>query len=250
MTSPRAGLEMPRARKCTIPLLMKEAARVSSHPAAAAGQMASHTPAVRSKTSTLARYDAMCRAIEAAYEVDEVKEIRDQAIALETYARQARNVEAERRACEIRLRAERKAGKLSAELARSPGGRPAKTPPTMGRVSKADSLHKAGVSPKQAENWERLAAVPEQEFEAALADRTVKTTTNGIIRANMAPKRNPVSTEALWLWGTLRDFERDGLLAKDPGKILSAMTPSMLDDVHALAPRVVMWLRRIGKEAS
>jgi hypothetical protein len=54
----------------------------------------------------------MCRAIEAAYKVDEVKDIRDQAIALEVYARQAHNTEAERKACEIRLRAERKAGAL------------------------------------------------------------------------------------------------------------------------------------------
>ena len=55
----------------------------------------------------LVKYDAMCRAIDAAYHVDEVKDIRDKAVALETYARQAHNVEAERQACEIRLRAER-----------------------------------------------------------------------------------------------------------------------------------------------
>jgi hypothetical protein len=60
--------------------------------------------------SQLVRYDAMCRAIDAAYEVDEAKAIRDQAIALEVYARQASNTEAERKASKIRLRAERKAG--------------------------------------------------------------------------------------------------------------------------------------------
>jgi hypothetical protein len=64
-------------------------------------------PARHAKPSSLARYEAMCRAIEAAYKVDEVKDIRDQAIALEVYARQAHNTEAERKACEIRLRAER-----------------------------------------------------------------------------------------------------------------------------------------------
>jgi hypothetical protein len=58
-------------------------------------------PAARqTKASSLAHYDEMCRAIEAAYAVDEVKDIRDQAIALEVYARQAHNTEAERKACE------------------------------------------------------------------------------------------------------------------------------------------------------
>jgi hypothetical protein len=203
-------------------------------------------PARAAKPSSLARYDAMCRAIEAAYKVDEVKDIRDQAIALEVYARQAHNTEAERKACEIRLRAERKAGPLSKELERSPGGRPAKTPPTMRRVSKADALHKAGVTPKQAEQWEKLAAVPEKEFEMALEDPTTKPTTNGIIKANATPKRDPVSIEALWLWGRLRDFQRDGLLNKTPQEIMATMTPAMRDEVHTLAPRVAAWLKRIG----
>jgi len=60
----------------------------------------------------MVRYDAMCRAIQEAYEVDEVKDMRDKAIAIQTYARQAQNVELERQACEIRLRAERRAGQL------------------------------------------------------------------------------------------------------------------------------------------
>jgi hypothetical protein len=115
----------------------------------------------------LVKYDAMCRAIDAAYEVDEAKGIRDKAIALEVYARQAHNTEAERRACEIRLRAERKAGAISAKLEKAQGKRADRLPPTMGRSSKADQLRKAGVSPKQAEQWEKLAAVPTEQFNAA-----------------------------------------------------------------------------------
>lgn len=44
--------------------------------------------------------------------VDEVKDVRDKARAIEMYARQVRNTGAERQACEIRLRAERKCGQL------------------------------------------------------------------------------------------------------------------------------------------
>jgi len=204
-------------------------------------------PARAAKPSSLARYDAMCRAIEAAYKVDEVKDIRDQAIALEVYARQAHNTEAERKACEIRLRAERKAGALSAKLEKSAGGRPGKTRATRDRVStKAEQLHAAGVTPRQAKSWEKLAAVPEKEFEMALEDQTAKPTTNGIIKANATPTRDPVSIEALWLWGRLRDFQRDGLLNKTPQEIMATMTPAMRDEVHTLAPRVAAWLKRIG----
>src|SRR3954468_14003574 len=68
-----------------------------------------------------ARYDAMCRAIDAAYQVDEVKDIRDKAMAIEVYLRQAKNTEAERRACEIRLRAERKADELLRQMEKAKG---------------------------------------------------------------------------------------------------------------------------------
>jgi hypothetical protein len=40
----------------------------------------------------------------------------------------------------------------------------------------------------------------------------------------------PVSDDALWLWGRLRDFERHGLLDQDPRAVLETvletMTPS------------------------
>jgi len=64
----------------------------------------------------------MCRAIDAAYEVGEVKDFRDKAIALETYARQALNVEAERRATTIRIRVERRTGELLAQMKKAKGG--------------------------------------------------------------------------------------------------------------------------------
>jgi hypothetical protein len=48
--------------------------------------------------------------------------MRDKALALEHYSRQARNTENDRRACEIRPRAERKAEQLLAESEKNEGG--------------------------------------------------------------------------------------------------------------------------------
>jgi hypothetical protein len=115
----------------------------------------------------------------------------------------------------------------------------------MGRVSKADQLKRAGVSPRQAEQWEKLAGIPDEQFEADL--KSHRPTTNGIIRANTEPKVTPVSDEALWLWGRLKDFEHDGLLKQEPAEVLKTMTNRMKDEVHIRAPRVAAWLKRIGE---
>jgi len=69
----------------------------------------------------LVLYDEMCRAITAAHGVDEVKDIRDKAPAIEIYSRQARNIENKRRAIEIRIRAERRCGELLAEMEKAKG---------------------------------------------------------------------------------------------------------------------------------
>ena len=191
-----------------------------------------------------ARYDTMCRAIDAAYKVDEVKDIRDKAIAWEVYARQAKNVEAERRACEIRLRAERKAGVLLKAMEKAKGGRPKKTGAKTAPVSEP-GLADLGVTKKQSSQWQKLADVPLKDFDKALADPISKPTTNGIIQA-AKPAVIPVSDDALWLCGRLKDFERK-LLDKDPAHVMATMIPTILDEVHRLAPKVAAWLRQVGE---
>jgi hypothetical protein len=200
---------------------------------------------------SLALYDAMCRAIDAAYEVDEVKDIRDKARAFEVYARMAQNVEAERRACEIRLRSERKAGALLKAMAKAkgaaePGTNRGATPSDHLRAS--PTLAEMGVSYQQSSDWQRLADVPEEQFEQALSSFIHKPSTAGIIASATPPKPEvvPVSSAALWLWGRLGDFEREHLKC-DPADVLQTLTPRMLDDVHRLAPQVAQWLGRIGR---
>lgn len=51
--------------------------------------------------------------------IDGVKDLPDKAMAFEVYARQAQNVDAVRKACEIRLRAERRTGELLKDLQRA-----------------------------------------------------------------------------------------------------------------------------------
>lgn len=196
---------------------------------------------------SLIRYDSMVRAIAAAYKVDEVKNIRDQAKALEEYARQAKNIENERRACEIRLRAEKKAGKLSSKLEQAKRGPKSELISPRDKNSKARQLKDAGITSKQAQQWEKLATVPDDLFEQQLTDPTHMPTTAGIIRAAEEPKPDPVSNEALWLWSIVRDFERKELLTKEPADVMVTMTDAMKDHVHTLAPRVAAWLMRIGE---
>jgi hypothetical protein len=117
----------------------------------------------------VARYDAMCRAIAEAHRVDEVKDLRDKAAALQHYAKQAGNYEAERQCAEIRLRAERRAGELLAAMDKAKGGRPSKTGSTTEPVS---TLEQIGVTKKQSAVWQRLAQVPEERFETLLNGET------------------------------------------------------------------------------
>jgi hypothetical protein len=201
-------------------------------------------------STELVRYDAMCRAIAEALAVDEVKEIRDKAMALEHYARQARNHEAERQAVEIRIRAERKCGDLTAEMMTAPGTR---TDLTSSRgTTKLDALTSAGISKDQASQWERLAQIPAAEFEVDLADPMWRPTTSGLLERREARERGPIEPvlgdeDALWLWGRLVDFRERGLLERDPVDLLaSPMHAHMRTTLAELAPLIGEWLRGMG----
>ncbi len=213
-------------------------------------------------------YDAMCTAIADCHRIDEVKDLRDKAMALELYAKQAKNFEAERKASEIRLRAERRTGELLKDLPRAApeqrntmGSNQHKevTPndaekPTSTPSPYAKALAETGISTQTASRYQALANVPAAVFESALRDPEIKPTTTQLIK-QVATRTEPpapphrMPDDSLWIWGSMRDFERDGYANKSAGKLLDSMTETMRRDVLRIAPSMVDFFSAILEAA-
>jgi len=193
----------------------------------------------------LVKYDAMCSAIAECERVDEAKDIRDKAMALEKYFAQSQNLESERLALNVRLRAERRCGVLLREMResgeRDPGGR---GPRVASNATTQPTISDLGLSRDQSSRFEQLAQIPEREFERAL-DEPVKQSTSGLIRkfVKTDDDEEKVDPQALYLWGRLRDFERE-LLGSSPKQLIKKMTPAMRDDVRRLVPMVIEYLEK------
>src|SRR5262245_35886581 len=138
------------------------------------------------KMVKLAKYDAACRALAEAQRVDEVKDIRDKAMAMRLYAQQARDVTLIAKATEIRLRAERRAGELLAEMKqrgeRQKAGEASAGNSRTRRPLSTPKLSDIGVSKTQSSRWQKLAALDKDEFETKV-DRATDGAVKSIDRA-------------------------------------------------------------------
>jgi hypothetical protein len=194
-------------------------------------------------------YDRMCLAIQECAKVDEAKDIRDKAAALAVYFRQIENTEAEHEALSIRVRAERRAGELLKQLARTEPAEAGRiggsTPEERERLPSpyAQALADTGMSTQQASRYQRLADVPEDEFETALATPGKRPSVSQLIAEG---RRTQVTDQSLLLWDSLRDLDR---LLQDPAsEPLHRMTDEMRADVVRLVPAVIRQLKAL-KEA-
>jgi len=197
----------------------------------------------------LVQYEAMRSAIMTVHNVDEAKSIRDKAMALEVYAKQANDMELERKVREIRIRAEDRCGALLKAQPKAKGGQPYQSGHVTGS-GEPKPLDDLGITRNQSALWQKLAAVPRDEFEESLANPVGLPSAHTIVASHEKkhgtgrPEPEPIKDkDALWLWGHLLDFERRGILERDPGEVYGLMHKVMQPDVDILLPRIMDWLK-------
>jgi hypothetical protein len=127
--------------------------------------------AERNAMTQLVKYEAARAALAAAHRIDEVKDIRDRAQALAAYARQARDTEMIEWATEIKVRAERRCGQMLKETAAR--GERATKKGNVNQYSRVShdgrpSLSDLGLNFNQSSRYQKLAEIPEEQFEKML----------------------------------------------------------------------------------
>ena len=56
--------------------------------------------------------------------------------------------------------------------------------------------------------------------------------------------------DVLWLWGRLRDFERDGFFTKDKARLVSNLPEFAKTDLLRIAPKAAEFFGRLAKEVN
>lgn len=124
--------------------------------------------------SNIKLFEKARQALIEASSYDEVKDIRDTAIAMQAYAEQAKDTTLEINAARIKLRAERRAGEMLAGMEKAkgaegnPGGRGASIVRCNDVTAQPPTLSEIGITKRQSSDWQGLAKMDEASFEAEL----------------------------------------------------------------------------------
>ena len=170
-TNPRAG--DAGARQISFDHNANDINRHSASPQASLSAGTESQPAPKSLP---AAFDDAKRALAECRNFDDAKLVRNKAIALAVYAKQAKDRSLIEDATAIRLRAERRAGEMLAEMEKNKGARGAG--PGRGKkavvardrlLDTAPKLSDIGVTKTQSSNWQRLAALAPDVFEERVA---------------------------------------------------------------------------------
>lgn len=115
----------------------------------------------------LVRLERIKTQLAAMARVEDVKEVLDKAEAVRAYHKRAGAcIDIINNGGEIRIRSERRAGKLISEMPKQHGSRG--TGKKVGSTA-ATTLSALGVSKTQSSRWQKLASVPANEFESYIA---------------------------------------------------------------------------------
>jgi len=143
------------------------------------------------RRGVLVALEQAARMIAEAGRVDDVKEIRDRAMAFAHYARE-RDLgrQASIDAAEIKVRAERRLGELLAEMDRAGRGR---QPSKCSTAEHLPTLPDMGITRQDSHRWQRMAGVPVEAFEAHVAEarRGERDLTSAGVGRLAAPRPEP-----------------------------------------------------------
>lgn len=131
--------------------------------------------------------------LEKASSLDEVKNIRDKAESLRHYCEAAgMGLVMQNRCAELKLRAERKAGEMLASADLKPGPK-----------KDADTLSAIGIKQHQSSRWQRIASLPEDDFEGYISDAVDHgrelTTAGALQKARVLAAQDPTARPPLHL---------------------------------------------------
>lgn len=112
--------------------------------------------------------------------------------------------------------------------------------------------HKAIHEARQIRDAERADPGITERILNDIVSRGEEPTKAKLNREVFKPKAEPqkvMDPKALWLWGRLKDFERDGIIRSNAKNLLSEMTEPMRADVRRLAPLVREFIEELEMSA-
>lgn len=168
--------------------------------------------------------------------VDEAKNIRDKAESLRHYAKQqGLGLEAQNKAAEIKIRAERRAGEILSEIERTPPEKRHISPQAGGksepRQTYAETIKNAGIAPETGRRWQAEASVPEPIFEsfvAAARESTAELTSAAVVTLAKSISDKPTK-------------EREEAVRSEPGVVWARhmrLMSQVVASLRAVAARI------------
>ena len=216
------------------------------------GTVTSLVPTGKQSPRLPANYEAAKAAIVACDRIDEAADWANKTAAVAAYAEMAGDQTLKKSAERIQARAMRRCGELLQEIPKSPGGRPPKTqgdaPPSL--TPRQEAARTAGLSDDKVKEALRVAAVPAEEFEAAVESddppSVAELAERGTKKRKVAPGPEELREEARRGIAAMDRFEAFAA-ERDPTRIVAGATEDERKRLLQQAGAIEVWLRWLVK---